>query len=209
MATGYTYPIVESESHTFSEYFWHCLEAFCVREGVFFGSLMDPGYYEKEIADDERELAELKAMSLEDAKARSLEEYHGALKRNDEHKKYNSKTAMRLNTMRKAVETWDSPGPEFEKGVKRFMLEQIDETLKFDCGEFDCHKDPERPVTGYKWRNDAIERVEYSLEYNKKKLAEEIERRKTWFAYLNAAKASVPMPPKDSKFYPKWAEVTE
>lgn len=135
-------------------------------------------YYEKRLASSERELADLLAMTQDEreqlaaAKNRVAEEsYRGRGSENKE-------LADKYQQMRARVADWEPPTPE-HVGLKEFMLEQIDQSSRFDCGE------PYRaPTVTAEWlvagARDSVVRAKQSLNEER----ERVKSRNEWIVRL-------------------------
>jgi hypothetical protein len=210
MPSGYTYRIVEGEQ-TFQDFVWRAVRAM----GVFIhmrddcldaplrmpepdfikrGSPSEIGRreaelrrYETELHDEQVKTPEQIAAEFEAYKAKRLAEYEETYARR-------KPIYERVTRLRSEVSDWKPPTEDHEN-FKRFMLEQLDETTKWDA------ELPEKPVfkeTAEEWHADEIEWLEGRIARCEELLQEEINSpdiRKGHIQWLEELMASVPPPP--------------
>jgi hypothetical protein len=113
----------------------------------------------------------------------------GIRKQGEEHRRYSAMLAK--------VATWVPPTPD-HAGLKEFMVNQLAESIDFDCGSTyneDAIEDALNADEFHFW-NEAVETAKRHIEYHTKGLSEEVERingRNQW--RLDLIK-SVGLPPK-------------
>lgn len=110
--------------------------------------------------------------------------------RTDSYLKYEAeKKELRnkYNAMLARVLAWEPPTADHE-GLKDFMLQQIRESIRFDCHE----SEPPTTMSPEDWYQNKIDTLQKSMEYHEKANAEEIERTKSRAAWITALMESVP-----------------
>lgn len=146
MPTGYTVGIVNGEIKDFEQYAKLCMRAFGVAIHMKDDSLDKP--YEPIVSSDyyKEELKSAK-QSLKIAQDASPEEITKiSLKKLTESKKYHKKSIVeakirqgRLEAILKDAEKYQPPTKDHE-GIKKFMIDQIKQTIDWDC-DLKYHKD--------------------------------------------------------------------
>lgn len=179
MPTGYTAAI--GEGITFKNFALSCARAF----GALITMRDDPAdapipeefkpsdYSEKQLALATDRVDKLKTMKDVECTRQAKADYE---KQVQYHKDGISKDAAlkaKYEAMLVEVEAWTPPSPDHE-GLKKFMRDQITESIRFDCGG-NYHKDALkelRPLTGKEWRqaelNKALEQISYHSESQRK-----------------------------------------
>jgi hypothetical protein len=196
MPTGYTAIIGEQDNLTFPEFVMTCARAFgaCVemREDPINKAIPDEfvpsDYHQKEIVNHEKRLSELKKMSIKLASVQSHEEYESEI---SSHNSYLCKKAAlkkKYQSMLSQVKKWQAPTAD-HLGLKNFMIEQIEGSIKFDCSDYFSAEPTEK--TGKQWLHDAIEREIKDIAYHTKEYAEEVERINDRNEWLRALRESL------------------
>lgn len=196
MPTGYTADI--ANGITFEQYAWRCARAF----GALVELRDDPdapipekfepsSYYAEPLAKREAWLAQLLAMTDEDAQVRADVAFREAVAAREERIRQRADLQQKYEAMLLQVQEWAPPTPEHLE-YKAFMLEQISKSIAFDCGDsFD--KAPER-TTGGAWLQKEIADARRSLAYAQKGLHEERERAEKRTAWVQALRDSIGQP---------------
>lgn len=197
MTTGYTHCV--EEGATFAEFLWHCAGAFHRRLGeqprdrplgpkLFNGSSID--YARGRLKEAQKHLEELNADIPDDAKEYAAELDHLTRLREWADRNVQRRKVLRnYELMREAVHAWEAPGEGYS-GLKRFMLTQIDESVRL------MDKDHPRPeaVDADDLHSAMIKGAEKDIKYYTERVAEEekaYQRNLDWVIDLNK---SVPYP---------------
>lgn len=148
-------------------------------------------YHLKEIAKLEARLSDLNRMSdvdvmrAQEAETRLNEQKRAEAMANAE------ATRRRYQRMREMVIAWNPPGEV--KGLKKFMLEQIDSSIDFDCHDSEfwdkCYP-PLKVAPADIYRARVAAKIYEDLAYHKAQHAAEVERtneRNKWIADLRAS----------------------
>jgi hypothetical protein len=195
MSTGYTHAVEESDDYTFEEFLWHCAAAF------FYDCTEPPEerkpseYEENSLLEAKKRLAELQAMSPEEAETTAREEYESGVKMAREAEEHRRKKLARYDAMRAKVLAWVPPLQAHKDGLQRFMLEQIDSSIEFMGGR-EGRPDNWKPVrrTGKQWLKKRIEDAKENVVYCVTRWAEEQKRAEETNLWLKTLEASVPRP---------------
>lgn len=181
MPTGYTNII--SKGVSFRQFALQCARAFgaCVHQRDEDGDSPPrerevSHYHEKELEKSKAELVRLRSLTAGEIEAecsakfvQDLAQYYSSLKKN-------SSLKVKYETMLAEVVAWNPPTAEHE-GMKKFMVEQITESIRFDTGYptgYPTNK-PEKMYPG-EW---FVERISYcilDIEYHEEEFAKEKER---------------------------------
>ncbi len=134
--TGYTYKIVEGMD--FKEWVLYTAQAFSMssRDGMRDSieiMKLDP-YYEENVADTKSRLDKLRAMSPEQQIEYAQAQIDESINSTKEEIAITTKERELLQAMRDKVEAWSPPSTDHE-GLKRYMLQQIDESMRYDSCE--------------------------------------------------------------------------
>jgi hypothetical protein len=196
MPTGYTAAIKDGIS--FEEFTWNCARAF----GALIMMRDDPAsapiperfepsdYNLKRLAEARSRLAELEALTPEQCQQRADEQYESdeqsRLDRKQEMQDLRAKYADMLDQVR----VWIAPSKEHD-GLKEFMIKQIEESIKFDCG-YTHYDEPTVRLSGIDWLDEQKARAIKNIEHHKTANAEEVERtngRNEWVRLLRESLA--------------------
>lgn len=185
MPTGYTAAIGEGKGITFEKFILQCARAFgaCIemRDEPMDKPIPDEfkpsDYSKKQLAEANKLVEALDAMTDAECAKKARSEYDESVKYHKEGIAKNATLKSKYEEMLAKVEAWTPPSPDHE-GLKKFMREQIAESIQFDCGG-SYHADALnqlRVQTGAEWRKSAIEKARKDIAYHSKSQAEENER---------------------------------
>jgi len=99
-------------------------------------------------------------------------------------------TRAAYEKMLTVVWAWTPPTPEHE-GFKKFMVEQITESIKYDC-DSSYYKERLAPQMPGDWHKNRLEAAEGDIKYHTRNWAEEQERNAQRNAWLKAFWDSLP-----------------
>lgn len=200
MPTGYTAPIYEGEDIGFEQFVLSCARAMggavMLREAD--GSVLpteenvvDTSTYHAEhlLAAEGRldELANMTAAEASDAAEEEFEQQQKAF-RLAQGDSYGLR--RRYEHMREQVGAWEPPSEE-HVGLKDFMLQQLSESIKFDCHE----PTPPEALSSVGWLKKEIEKAERDVRYHREAAAKQAERnasRVWWISELRGSLEQVP-----------------
>ncbi len=145
-------------------------------------------YHKTELEKAEKRLTELKAMSDSDAQTKAEEDYKKEIESLEASIRKNNDLRDKYRSMLSKVEAWNPPTPD-HVGFKKFMVDQITESIDFDCNH-DYYSEKLKkitPISAHEWRAAQIKKVLWDLDYHKNELSKEIERtadRNNWIARM-------------------------
>lgn len=199
MPTGYTAAI--KDGITFQQFAMNCARAFgatiTMRDEGGDGSSIperfepNPLYRQwKETA--EAELAALDAMTPEEVEAAALDDYIRAENSRLTYLQEARELREKYEAMLKQVKAWTPPTPEHTR-YHAFMIEQIESSINFDCGEGSWSEPTERldAETWLKVRRDSLLS---DIRGHGRLWEEEVERteqRNRWISDLRASLSAV------------------
>jgi hypothetical protein len=197
MPTGYTADVQSGKITTLNDYAKLCARAFgaliALRDEPMNAQIPESfkpetSYHEAAIAHTQKVLNEVPYLSLAECDARAEAEYQERVEWIERYAREKAEQKARYEAMLKQVKAWHVP--EELRGLKVFMASQLEESIRFDCGEYQ----PPAPVrlTGAEWRDQKIEQAQAELARCKKNIDEEIasvESHNAWLASLRAALA--------------------
>lgn len=165
MPTGFTEDLCKKDV-PFEKFVLNCARA-CI------GSMRDssgplperfspPTYYRDEIRKDQAKLAALKAMTAAEVEDAADRDYTKALQEREKYVAEVKERRERLMAMRTRVAAWLPPTRDHE-GLRQFMIEQLDLTLKHD-GE--VLGDPPEKTTAKEWKANRIAYLEDEIASN-------------------------------------------
>jgi hypothetical protein len=196
MPTGYTAAVQDGKVTTLRQFAMQCARAFgatiTMRDDPWDKAIPDrfepeTRYYDEGIEKTWTILAELLTLSDAECERRATAEHANLL---DSHRQYlrnKDQSRQRYEAMRDQVIAWQVP--EEIASLRTFMLEQLTQSIDFDC---DTKYNPEEPkvLTGEAWRSSTLAQAAKDLGYYIEKRQEEIERaasRNHWLASLREA----------------------
>lgn len=196
MPTGYTHKIKDGQ--TFNEFVWSCARAFGalieMRDSPsdeLIPERFEPStFYADAIKNKEVELANAEQRSDAEWEVLATAEYDEAVKQYQKSYQGNEDLEQKYKAMLSEAEAWEPPTEE-HRGLKEFMVSQLGESIRFDCGHT-----LSQPVekTGTELREQKLAHLRKSIDDYKEENRREIERvegRNKWLADL---RASVPPP---------------
>lgn len=156
MPTGLTAGVADGKVTTFREFALICARQMgaCIMQRDDAMSeppkLQEPSTYNRDaLKKAEERLVHLQAMTPADAAKEADAERIESEKQRHEWRNKQRITKDRYQAMHERVQQWKPPTTEHE-GLRRLMLEQLRESIKFDCdGEY--WKAEEPPKTGEQW----------------------------------------------------------
>lgn len=193
MPTGYTAKLCDKEV-PFKEFALTCARNFGALVEMREDGLEVPipeqfevsHYHEEAMRKALLQLAALSKMSLAEAELKAEEEYQEAKARWEKSNKAQIATRDRLLSMRAQVTNWQPPSPDHE-GLKSFMIEQLDSTLRYDGT---IHPFSIKKQSGLEWIRHQEESARRDIEYHKseqKKEEKRTQERNLWLAQLRAS----------------------
>lgn len=178
MPTGYTHSI--SEGISFEKFTLNCAKAF----GALISMRDEPNdapipteikpddYHSKAIVKAKTDLRKYEAMKLPEAEKLCQKAYDNELKRIAEAEAKDAKLKTDYELMLAKVKKWTPPTTEHH-GLKKFMIEQIESSIDWDCG---YERDKPRKQNAEQWLLEQKRQAIKDIDYHTKKNDEEIKR---------------------------------
>jgi hypothetical protein len=206
MPTGYTAEVGEKDDYTFEDFVWSCARGFGalihMRDDAHDAKIQIPeesSYYKDSVKQHEVKLAQLKQMTLTEAKAKRDAEYDDRQKYAREGIEKKRATLRRYENMLAKAEAWTPPTKEHTR-LREFMIEQLQSSIKFDCdGDYYERQLKEEKLTPKQWLAEAISNEQDSLQYAIQHLKEEQERNESRADWIKQLNKSVPLPKNKGK----------
>lgn len=196
MPTGYTDAI--KNGITFNEFVWSCARAFgaliMMRDDASDAPIpkFQPSTYNADrLLVEEVELAALLKMTPAEADAAALAVYEAEYKQVEKWNQEKVELLKKYEQMLASVTAWEPPTPE-HSGLKKFMAEQIQQSIDFDCRPSEL---PE-PQRGKVWLENKVASTRRSIEYHREENIKEIDRTDGRNEWVEALDKSVPRPTK-------------
>lgn len=195
MPTGYTAPIYDNKSITFRDFMLRTARAMMplitLRDEAMDATLPDalaPSTRHAERATEHRAtLDALLALTPEDAARRCAAEHAEAVEAWRSARARTAALRARYEAMLAQVQAWPAPTPDHE-GLKRFASEQIEESIKWDCGTWD-EPGARDPVT---WLAESIADAQRDVERAEEEQRKENEHAAFSTRWLSALRGSLP-----------------
>ncbi len=181
MPTGYTSQIKDGIS--FQQFAMSCARAFGACVMMRDDSVDKPipekfeasTYNSRELDKAQKELERINRLSIEEGKREAITEFTNKIQQRNRDIEKNRKLINQYKDMLQHVEQWQSPTSDHIE-FKKFMISQIEGSIKFDGNKNYHAKNPIKKLTGEEWlagkRKDAL----WSIAYHAKEYNDEIER---------------------------------
>jgi hypothetical protein len=192
MPTGYTAGITGTT--TLAEFAMSCARAF----GALITMRDDPAdapipeefapspYHAEQLKVAKGRLAELEAMTPEQAAPLCAADHEAAMKSWREGCAEDAATAARYRRMLALVSAWEPPTKD-HVGLRDFMVQQITESIRFDC------HDREAPTldSPEAWLAKRIESAKWNVNYHEEQGRKEVERARERTEWVRALRKSL------------------
>lgn len=180
MPTGYTADLNDGKQVTFEEFTMKCARAF----GALIEMRDDPldtpipgefrpnDYHQKAIETAKKRLVEVERWSNKRAEREAVKAFNAEFRSVQQYAEKNVQTGRAYTGMLKKVGGWMPPTKDHE-GLKKFMVEQLTESI-----EFDCLHTPTMPkrLNGKQYRAQLIKSARRDIAYHTKKHKAEVKR---------------------------------
>lgn len=195
MPTGYTAKLCD-EDISFQEFAMTCAKAMgaCIsmREESLDAPIPDrfqpSKYHLEKMQAAESELDRITKLSDEECATEAHTEYSTAFTYHTKEATKDIAKDRRLKLMLIEVRRWEVPTSDHQ-GLKDLMIEQIESTIKFDCGD-SYHADKLKSLrceTPEEWRAVQMAKAKKDIDYHHKAYIEEVDRvesRNKWIKQL-------------------------
>lgn len=195
MPTGYTAGVQDGSITDFASFAMLCARAFGATIDMRDDPLDKPipefkpsMYHAEQLPDYHKRYYELIHMSLDECEAAAQKEYDDAVSRWAEREDRRWRERTRYQAMIDCASAWVPPTPDHNR-FKDFMLEQLNESLEFDCGGEHDKQPVKKSATD--WLLNAIKSCEWHIAYHEEHHAAEIERVAKRNAWVRALRESL------------------
>jgi len=194
MPTGYTAGVQDGTVTEFKDFALLCARMMganiMMRDEPFDASIKkyEPSpYYKESLEDTKEELERVKNMSEAECKEKAHSEIYDEIKRIKGYIEKSEVQRERYSSMLEKVREWIPPTTEHVR-FKELMIEQLKDSMKFDCSNGNGEKrleklKTEKLPTGEEWRQEQIKRLEENVERYSKEYEQEVQRtneRNSW-----------------------------
>lgn len=170
MASGYTYGVKDGTVTSFRDFAQTCARAFganiLMRDEPLGASIREyePNtYHRDELERAKARLYDAERMTLEEAGHLAAAAQNKALKALAESREAWALELVRYNQMLAAARAWEPPTPDHE-GLKRFMIEQLEESIRRDCSDpASCYNTTLQSAADFK--REAIESARSNIDH--------------------------------------------
>lgn len=149
-------------------------------------------YHARKLEEASAALAKLRVMSCDETEVAAQEAFAAETNSNTEAIARNRELRGKYEAMLTQVQAWAPPTPDHE-GFKRFMTEQLTESIRFDCNEDYYQERKPKLKTGEQWRVEQIAAALRDVDYHTRERDEEVARtesRNQWIAALRGSLAT-------------------
>ena len=196
MPTGYTADIASGKLTDFNEYALQCARAFgaCImlRDEPMSSDIpaFEPSTYHRDALETAKaDLATLDRMTTDDCLAAQSKELADAVEYRDKRLKEKAEELLRYETMLAKAKAFVAPTPNHSEYAK-FLVTQIEESIKFDCDTSYYEKPIERlPIE--QWRQERRSSLMKDIERHAKEQAAEESRTASRNEWVNALKRAL------------------
>lgn len=192
MATGYTHKIADGQ--TFEDFVWTCARAFGAlvtlrdsSEAEIPDELMPSDHYKHLEINEQGRLATLLAMTPDDAETAATLLYQQQQEAHARRIEKVTQLRSRYEDMIAKVEAWNPPTADHVE-LKSFMLQQLRDSLDFDCVIYDWRKPLQN---GNELRLKQIAECKENIAQYQKEYAYEVERTRSRNKWLRELRESL------------------
>lgn len=191
MPTGYTHSI--SKGILFEKFVMNCARAFgaCIEmrdessDTEIPKKFKESNYHKNKLKEIEKELKELKKITIKGAEEKAGQEHELEIKRNEETIRKNNELRNQYEDMLSKVKTWQPPTTE-HNGLKDFMTQQIRDSIKWDCNN-EYYLNQTLLLTGKEYISKQRQILLKDLDYHTREAINEtkrIDERNKWISDL-------------------------
>lgn len=197
MPTGYTKDIGKGIS--FKKYAMTCARAFgaliTMRDEPFDAEIPEEfkpsPYHLEQIENTNHQLDQIEAMTSAACNAAARKDYEEAVASHEKGLTKRKQLLRNYELMLAQARRWQPPSPQHQE-LKKFMIDQIEKSIEFDCGNMDQYYLRNKPVlqTGEEWREARLASLRQDLEYHTEGYQKEVERckeRSEWIQQLRGS----------------------
>lgn len=196
MPTGYTSDIYEGKDITFRDFALQCARAFGalieMRDHPMDAPIPDEfkpsDYHQRKLTDARNVLAAAQGWSDEVAERLAHEDYMARNRAWTDRRDAALEREVRYNAMLAKVEAWQPPTEQHVE-LKSFMVQQITESMKFDCSM--TYDEEPLPLTGDEYRRATMARALKDIDYHTEQYAQDVERAEQRTRWVKALRESL------------------
>lgn len=196
MPTGYTTDVGSGKVTDFATFAMQCARAFgaliSMRDDPLDKPVPDefqPSKYNSERLTEARaELSRLQALSVDQQAAEADKAYRESVASWDAHEAKKAATRVRYEAMLAKVDAWHPPTPDHVE-MKRFMRQQLTESIRFDCGP--AYAPRPTPIPRSQWYEAALDKARRDIDYHSTEASKEIERTRSRTEWVKALRTSL------------------
>ncbi len=191
MPTGYTHGVQEGTVTTFPEFAMTCARAMgaliMMRDDPLDAPIKDFEPSDYHVVNEQKELArlaQLERFTTEEISAAHADECQKAAQLQADSDKRRALEKSRYKAMLEKVNAWMPPTPDFAN-FKTFMVEQLTESIRWDCGEGYVYPKPNPNIAA--WHAEQMQECERRAEYHSDEHEKEVKRtdeRNAWVRTL-------------------------
>lgn len=197
MPTGYTWGIANGETKTFHDFALQCARNF--------GALVhmrddSPGldirpaevspHHAVCISESKAEVVRIGKMTKRQWQAEADAEYANRIAEREARALRNAEQEQRYRNMSAKVREWTPPTEQHE-AMKKFMLDQLEQSVNFDCGRDEAASSNDARRTGEQWYWSRISSLSSNIAYHEAALKEDQERVAKANAWVEQLRASL------------------
>lgn len=195
MPTEYTADVKNGKITELSEFALRCARAFgaliMMRDEPMDATIPDEfkpdSYYIKALADAREELAKVRALSPAECEAEAKKFHKQQVQARKERRERYRVEYARYKAMLDKVRAWRPPTPD-HVSLKTFMIEQLSDSLRFDCGDDDKRVET---LTGQEWFERRTEELSKSIARYEGEVEQERLRAESRTAWVRALRKSL------------------
>lgn len=199
MPTGYTGKLYSGEPQTFEEFTLSCARAFGalvhMRDDPADAPIperFEPGrYYAESLDRDRTALRDISKLSEAECFDRSRREYDDEIAARAKQKAEAAVLRKSYEAMLAKVKAWHPPTSE-HAGLKDFMIQQLTESIKWDCDQSYYERNPPVLLSGADWKRQKVASLSKSIGLSAEEHELEVSRaaqRTRWVADLRKSLA--------------------
>lgn len=188
MPTGYTAKLSDGEQ-SFEDFVLGCACAFFYDTSKLPDKWKVETHYADSLKEHQDELAKVEKMGMAEAEREAGKEFAKAEREREKAKRDRAATKDRLMAMRSKVADWEPPTSKHVE-LKKLMLQQIDDTISFDCSDREDDEQPKR-MTGGDWLRTKIAELKHDIEYDIRHHAKEVKRVNESNEWCDALRSSI------------------
>lgn len=196
MPTGYTAPI--RDGMTFEAFVMNCARAFGalieLRDDMTApipDAFQPSEYHATALEQAKKDLAVLDTMTVAEARRRAVQECSDAKDAARESVAKQEADRAKYDAMLVSVRAWTPPTKNHE-GLKTFMVQQIEESIKFDCESSWAAQELRRePLSGAAWKEQKREQLTRDVAYHQEHHEDDVRRAAERTAWVRALRDSL------------------